>query len=509
MLAGLPNIDRSHNFCVYDHTLKYSFPSKFQSTLQTMFSQPSSSMVDPQSQFPAGSNAVETEEVDDILEMVEQVVVATSVDSIEETAPPHSRSSHHDLSSSMAFLNGIDQLLLSSHEASGTTSLPAANAGPSKLQGGWTNNEMTASAHVPQAMAPTEQLKRLSDSFSYSLSSSLTDLARSSFPDVGREKGFPSLSRPRQRAAPATTFNSKLELVDEMLDQILEMEESELDKDPWAFDDNGGNATRDAPFESDSSWLLHSTNNISSNRGTCAPNTNVTCDYLASNWNSKDDEKIPFDASSRSSRSLQSCGATNNSCEKSEVNRASSTESCTSTDVMIQPESFMVNDRRRFRSYQCDVWNERLQELIAFKNKHGHCLVPHNWAENVALAQWVKRQRYQYKLLHCDDERRKPTSTMSEERMNILNSMGFSWDSHQVSWEEKYAQLVQYQRMHGHCNVSAAQSGKQYRPLSIWVKCQRRQRKMLERNEKSTMTLARMAKLDEIGFDWNPRNLQG
>ena len=93
--------------------------------------------------------------------------------------------------------------------------------------------------------------------------------------------------------------------------------------------------------------------------------------------------------------------------------------------------------------------------------------------------------------------------------MNILNAMGFVWDSHQVSWEEKYAQLVEYKKIHGHCNVSGKHSKHEYRPLSIWIKCQRRQRKLLEKKEKSTMTEARIAKLDEIGFDWNPRNLQG
>ena len=164
------------------------------------------------------------------------------------------------------------------------------------------------------------------------------------------------------------------------------------------------------------------------------------------------------------------------------------------------PRATSIKDKWRFRGYQCDIWKERFEELIEYREKYGHCLVPHNWAGNVALAQWVKRQRYQYKLLQEGKH-----STMSVERMDILNSMGFVWDSHKVSWEEKFVQLQQYSARHGHCNVSGKLQ--ENRPLSIWVKCQRRQRKLMERNEKSTMTADRIQRLDELGFDWNPRNL--
>ena len=45
-----------------------------------------------------------------------------------------------------------------------------------------------------------------------------------------------------------------------------------------------------------------------------------------------------------------------------------------------------------FRSYQSDQWLERFQDLVEFKVKHGHCLVPHNYPPNQQLAQWTKRQ---------------------------------------------------------------------------------------------------------------------
>ena len=41
--------------------------------------------------------------------------------------------------------------------------------------------------------------------------------------------------------------------------------------------------------------------------------------------------------------------------------------------------------------------------------------------------------------------------------------------------------------------------------LVVWVKCQRRQRKLLDRGDKSTLTDERISRLDAIGFDWNPK----
>lgn len=48
---------------------------------------------------------------------------------------------------------------------------------------------------------------------------------------------------------------------------------------------------------------------------------------------------------------------------------------------------------RRFRIYQAEQWQARFDELISYKEVHGDCLVPHNYAENRPLAQWTKRQR--------------------------------------------------------------------------------------------------------------------
>ena len=164
---------------------------------------------------------------------------------------------------------------------------------------------------------------------------------------------------------------------------------------------------------------------------------------------------------------------------------------------------FMQNiesENPRFRPYQSEVWGERLQELCDFRAKFGHCLVPHNWSGNTALAQWVKRQRYQHKL-----KQEGRHSTLSDERLALLEEMGFVWDSHKAAWEERLNELRDFRKTHGHCNVPSTYD--KIPPLAVWVKCQRRQYKLFIKGEKSTMTQERIAQLDSLGFSWNPRRI--
>jgi hypothetical protein len=156
------------------------------------------------------------------------------------------------------------------------------------------------------------------------------------------------------------------------------------------------------------------------------------------------------------------------------------------------------NAKGRFRSYQAEQWSDRYDDLAAFRGIHGHCLVPHNMPENPPLAQWVKRQRYQYKLLTAGKH-----STLTQERVMELESLGFVWDSHAVAWEERLDELRLFKAKHGHTTVPANFKGNP--TLAIWIKCQRRQLRLSKKVEPSNMTHERMQKLDALGFVWNPR----
>jgi len=154
------------------------------------------------------------------------------------------------------------------------------------------------------------------------------------------------------------------------------------------------------------------------------------------------------------------------------------------------------------RRHQRTQWQVRFNELCIFKEKHGHCAVPYTFKHFPQLAQWTKRQRYQMTL-----KLQGKHSTLTEERQQILDSIGFVWDSHHAMWEEKYQELVAFHREHGHCLVGGNRNGGHGNnpSLAVWIKCQRRQMKLKIQGRPSNITDHRIERLNGLGFCWEPR----
>ena len=161
-----------------------------------------------------------------------------------------------------------------------------------------------------------------------------------------------------------------------------------------------------------------------------------------------------------------------------------------------------VNDDVKFREYQAEIWTEKFEDLCEFKKNHGHCHVPHTYTANPALAQWVKRQRYQYKL-KVEGKR----STLTDDRVKLLNQIGFIWSSHDAVWEERLDDLLMYKQIHQDCVVPS-----NYPPnpqLAVWVKRQRRQYKFYCEGKPTSMTPERISSLEKLGFAWDCRKSKG
>lgn len=154
----------------------------------------------------------------------------------------------------------------------------------------------------------------------------------------------------------------------------------------------------------------------------------------------------------------------------------------------------------RFRNYQEKQWCELYDILLEFKEAKGHCLVPHSYPENPQLSRWVKRQRYQYKL-----KSENMVSTMTDTRIQMLESIGFVWDSHAVAWEEHRLELVEFHATFGHCDVPSSYENSS---LATWIKRQRRAKKLFFNGQKSTMTMERFALLEKLGFSWELKSHQ-
>jgi hypothetical protein len=119
--------------------------------------------------------------------------------------------------------------------------------------------------------------------------------------------------------------------------------------------------------------------------------------------------------------------------------------------------------------------------LVAFKAEHGHCNVPAVLSKNTKLGIWVS------------DQRRAP-ARMSGTRKARLDALGFEWDPLETAWEEMFAALVAFKAEHGHCNVPAKLP--ENTKLGSWVNAQR--------SRQIVTTPARKARLDALGFEWDP-----
>jgi len=143
-------------------------------------------------------------------------------------------------------------------------------------------------------------------------------------------------------------------------------------------------------------------------------------------------------------------------------------------------------------------WSEKFEELTDFQRRFGHCQVPNRWQENIKLSQWVKRQRHQYKI-----KKEGKNASLTDHKINALESLGFTWSVHEDIWEERLEELQSYKEVHGHTNVP--KNCKRHPQLSTWVKYNRRHSKLYFAGQSSSMTKDRFYKLTMLGFQWNPR----
>jgi hypothetical protein len=142
------------------------------------------------------------------------------------------------------------------------------------------------------------------------------------------------------------------------------------------------------------------------------------------------------------------------------------------------------------------AWEDRLSELAEYRKIHGHCNVPFHFSENTKLGKWVGTQRTKYKL-----HREGKISSITPLRIEKLEILGFEWGIHKAVWEDRFSELADYCRIHGHCNDPQRHS-KNIR-LAKWVEKQRCQYKLKGEGKTSSMTNFRIHALEDLGFKWS------
>jgi len=138
------------------------------------------------------------------------------------------------------------------------------------------------------------------------------------------------------------------------------------------------------------------------------------------------------------------------------------------------------------------LWDIRYNELLEYKAQHNNVTPPVDYPK---LGIWVLNQRFNLK-------------GMSKERVAALDAVGFLWNHNnqnrrQDKWDKKYAELLEYKKQNGDCNVPATY---RHSPLGTWVSKQREEMKKLKDKKSSQLDMYRINKLNEINFQWRLQN---
>jgi hypothetical protein len=130
-------------------------------------------------------------------------------------------------------------------------------------------------------------------------------------------------------------------------------------------------------------------------------------------------------------------------------------------------------------------WEVGFKKLQEFKKREGHCLVLRGHIEDgFQLSTWVSTQRNTKEI-------------MGEDRITLLNEIGFIWDANESAWNEGFEYLLKFIKREGHARVPARHKEENY-PLGGWAS---RQRKNMD-SKLRRLPDSRKQKLDEVGFVW-------
>jgi hypothetical protein len=91
---------------------------------------------------------------------------------------------------------------------------------------------------------------------------------------------------------------------------------------------------------------------------------------------------------------------------------------------------------------------------------------------------------------------RSTKDSLSPERRQRLDDIGFVWDALTEAWEEGFSKLLKFKETEGHCRVPTGLKLDGFN-LGSWVS--------IQRSTKDSLSPERRQRLDDIGFVWDAR----
>lgn len=138
-----------------------------------------------------------------------------------------------------------------------------------------------------------------------------------------------------------------------------------------------------------------------------------------------------------------------------------------------------------------DSWETGYHHAERYFAEHRDLCVPASYiCENqYALGNWIANQRNKYN---------NPTqySTLTEEQIRRLESIGMIWSQKEECWEKAFALAADYSREHGHLKIPNKYKTAGGYSLGEWIRSQR------EKKRDGTLEKDKEERLNAIGMDW-------
>ena len=126
-------------------------------------------------------------------------------------------------------------------------------------------------------------------------------------------------------------------------------------------------------------------------------------------------------------------------------------------------------------------FNEMLQRLTTFHEKHGHYNV--HFAVDSRLSRWVHTQRAMYQR-----------GQLAKRRITQLDALEFDWNPRATQTQKMLQWLKDFRSKHGHCVVPY--DNPLYRHLYRWAESRR------SRKRRGLLPYDQITALDALGFEW-------
>jgi hypothetical protein len=166
-------------------------------------------------------------------------------------------------------------------------------------------------------------------------------------------------------------------------------------------------------------------------------------------------------------------------------------------DALQQFQHEMVSSgNKRKRRAPIQSFDDRFNDLMAFRAKYGHCNVSYT-GENASLGTWCGHLRGSYKKIQSHQM---PRTKLSDEQIQSLNDAGFKW-SLISAFDDRFNDLMAFKVKYGHCDVTTRGEDAS---LGRWCSGLRGLYKKIQNNQKPKRKLSdeQIQRLNDAGFKW-------